>query len=161
MVKLTEIIQTSWIASTGQMVKQADSLQLNKMHKLGKLVKKGSLTVGHVHENTSILRIISIICHLRFQTWCKYTAWKSRKLITVPLFNDQLSSFLLFIEQMNPYFWVILSYGPWNKTDSIQQLEDFTPSNNSTFHSCFFEHVNCKKALFQTFFSLLKEAFFP
>ena len=152
MVKLTEIIQTSWIASTGQMVKQADSLQLNKMHKLGKLVKKGSLTVGHVHENTSILRIISIICHLRFQTWCKYTAWKSRKLITVPLFNDQLSSFLLFIEQMNPFFWVILSYGPWNKTDSIQQLEDFTPSNNSTFHSCFLSMLIARKHSFKLFF---------
>lgn len=130
------------------------------MYKLGKLVKRGSLTVGHVHENTSILRIISIICHLGFQTSCKYTAWKSTKLITIPLLNDQLSSFLLFIEQMNPYLWVILSYGPWSKTDSIQQLQDFTSSNNSTFHSCFFKHVNCEKALFQTFFSLLKEAFF-
>ena len=143
-----------------KMVKQADSLQLNKMYKLGKLVKKGSLTVGCVHENTSIPTIISIICHLGFQTSCKYTAWKSTKLITIPLLNDQLSSFLLFIEQMNPYLWVILSYGPWSKIDSIQQLQDFTPTNNSTFHSCFFEHVNCKKALFQTFFSLLKAAFF-
>ena len=86
-----------------KMVKQADSLQLNKMYKLGKLVKKGSLTVGCVHENTSIPTIISIICHLGFQTSCKYTAWKSTKLITIPLLNDQLSSFLLFIEQMNPY----------------------------------------------------------
>ena len=85
------------------MVKQADLLQLNKMHKLGKLVKKGSLTVGHVQENTSFLRIILIICHLGFQTLYKYTAWKSTKLITIPLFNDQLSSFLLFIEQMNPH----------------------------------------------------------
>lgn len=87
-------------------------------------------------------------------------AWKSTKLITIPLFNDQLSSFLLFIEQMNPYLWVILSYGPWSKTDSIQQLQDFTPSNNSTFHSCFFEHVNCEKALFQTFFFTFKSSIF-
>ena len=69
---------------------------------LQKLYERGSVRVGNEHQNTSI----SIICHLGFETSCKYMAWDTSKGLEYPclvidqvplcyILNKQTSNFKL------------------------------------------------------------------
>ena len=65
-------------------------------------------------------------------------AWNASKQIRIPLFSDQPSSLLLYLnKQTNLYWWVIKVIDSEGWRDSIPEQLEFIHTENFTFHSCF------------------------